>query len=141
MRFAAIDDDGRATGALYDTTSAEIVAHHAAYGETLIPVADLVNTGTDDAPVWEVVPPSPQDRRAAMTVSRFQARAALRVAGLFDAAEAAIAASADPILIEAWASASEFRRTSPSIAAMGAALGLTDEQVDDLFDAAARIEA
>ena len=141
MRYAAIDADGQPTGALYETSSAEIVAHHAAFSESLIPVGDLRNTGTADKPVWEVVPAAIEEVRAAMVVSRFQARAALRQAGLFDAANAAISASEDPILAEAWASASVFSRQSPAIAAMASALGLTDDEVDDLFRAAAQITA
>lgn len=137
MRYAALDAEGRATGALYEAITAEIVAHHTGFGETLIPVADLIETATG----WEVVAPSLEDERAAMVVSRFQARAALRQAGLFEGAEAAIAASGDPILQEAWVSATEYRRPSPSILAMSAALGLTDKQVDDLFRTAAQIEA
>lgn len=141
MRYAVIDADGRATGALYETSSAEIVAHHAAFGESVTPVGDLLNTGTIDDPVWEIVPAPLADVRAAMVVSRFQARAALRQAGLFEAANAAISASDDAILAEAWASASVFSRLSPAIAAMASALGLTAEEVDDLFQAAAQITA
>lgn len=79
--------------------------------------------------------------RSVATASRFQARMALRNAGLFDAAEAAISASGNALLQEAWASASEFRRTSPAILAMGAALGLDDVAVDHLFRDAAQITA
>lgn len=137
MRYAAIDADGRATGALYDATSAGILAHHAAYGETLIPVADLIEA--EDG--WQVIPAPIADLRAAMMVSRFQARAALRAAGLLDQAEALVQASGDQLRIDAWAEAVEIRRLSPMIADLGAALGLSDQQVDDLFRAAALIEA
>ena len=76
--------------------------------------------------------------RAAMVASRFQAKAALMQAGLLDAAEAAIAAS-DTLTRLAWAEAVEYRRDSPAIASIAAALGLTDAQVDDLFRAAMQI--
>lgn len=79
-------------------------------------------------------------RRATMVVSRFQARAALLEADLLDAANAAVAA-ADPIVQLAWADAQEFQRASPTIAALGAALGLTDAQIDELFESAAGITA
>ena len=76
------------------------------------------------------------------SVSRFQARMALRQAGLFDAVEAMMAHPDTPIIaVEAWQAAQEFRRISPTIAAMGQALGLTDEQLDDLFIVAGGIEA
>ena len=75
-------------------------------------------------------------------VSRFQARMALRAAGMFDAVEAMMADPEAPIAaVEAWQTAQEFRRLSPTISAMAQALGLTDEQLDDLFRAAGKIEA
>ena len=76
--------------------------------------------------------------RAAMVASRFQAKAALLQAGLLDAAEAAVAQS-DSLTRLAWIEAVEYRRNSPAILAIAAALGLTDAQVDDLFRAAMQI--
>ena len=76
------------------------------------------------------------------TVSRFQARAALHNAGMLVDVEELIASPAtDPITVIAWQDAQEFRRTSPTIAGMAAALGWTDQQLDDLFIAAALIDA
>ncbi|MGN7867793.1 hypothetical protein [Paracoccus sp. 22332] len=82
-----------------------------------------------------VSPPVPD------VVSRFQARMALRNAGHFDAAEAAIRSSGNDLLIEAWDSAVEFRRMSPSILTLGTALGLSKADIDNLFRAAAQITA
>lgn len=50
-------------------------------------------------------------------------------------------AQADPLTQLAWAEAVEYRRNSPTILALAAALDLSDEQVDDLFRAAMQIEA
>jgi len=76
------------------------------------------------------------------SVSRFQARMALRNAGLFDAADAAMNDPSTPVIaMEAWQTAQIFRRSSPTVAAMAAALGLTDQQLDELFVAAGQIEA
>ena len=74
------------------------------------------------------------------SVSRFQARAALHLAGLLTAAEAAVA-SAGPMVQIAWADAQEFRRDSPTIATLAASIGLTEAQIDDLFREAAQITA
>jgi hypothetical protein len=75
-------------------------------------------------------------------VSRFQARMALRNAGLFDAVDAALTDPSAPIAaVEAWNTAQEFRRQSPTIAAMAQALQLGEEQLDALFRAAGKIEA
>jgi len=77
-----------------------------------------------------------------MVVSRFQARAALHLAGLLETVEAAMASpTADPIVKLAWTDAREFRRSSPSIAAMATQFGWSTEQVDQLFLTARGIEA
>jgi len=78
--------------------------------------------------------------RADMRCSRFQAKAALHAAGLLDDVETAMA-TADRFAQIAWADAIEFRRNSPTIKAMAAALELTDAQIDNLFRAAMQIEA
>lgn len=78
--------------------------------------------------------------RAAMVCSRFQARAALHLEGLLEAAEAAVA-QADPMTRLAWADAREFRRTSPTIAALAGPLGLDDAALDQLFRGAMAISA
>lgn len=74
-------------------------------------------------------------------VSRFQARRALKDAGLFASVESAINASASDFLVDAWNEAAEFRRASPLIAGIAAALGLSSDQLDDLFRDAALIIA
>ena len=142
MKYAVQREDGRYTGVVYDQLKPNITAHHAQYGETLVPVARLDNTGSEDDPVWEPVEPSLEERRAAMTASRMQARVALHQAGLLAAIEAAVAES-DPMVQIAWSDATEFRRTSPTIATLAAALAppLSDEQLDDLFEQAMQVTA
>lgn len=83
-------------------------------------------------------PPAPSEpvpERADM----WQARAALRFAGIYEAADAAILASGNPALIEAWTNGNSFRRDSPAIAQLGQMLGLNSGQIDGLFIAAAGI--
>lgn len=86
---------------------------------------------TEVRPTTDGVPP---------VVSRFQARAALHLAGLLAAAEAAVA-QADAITQLAWKDAIEFRRDSPALNGLAAGLGLTSEQLDELFVTASRIHA
>lgn len=82
------------------------------------------------------------DKRAGMVVSPFQTKAALLQAGLLTQVEAVINDPAtDPLVVLAWNNASEFRRTSPMIAALAAQLNLSDEQLDELFTNAAKIVA
>lgn len=75
-------------------------------------------------------------------VSRFQARAALHLAGLLDDVEALMTAPGTPALAKlAWADAQEFKRNSPTVQTMAAAIGLTEAQLDELFTTAAGIDA
>ena len=87
-----------------------------------------------------IVPVPPAPPYVPYTVTPFQAKAAIYAAGLLPAVEAAIAA-APKVAQLAWSDATEFTRDSPTIAALSAQLGLTSDQVDDLFIAAAAIEA
>lgn len=75
------------------------------------------------------------------SVSRFQAQAAIYNAGLWAQVEAIMQAPDTDMLAKlAWGSAQEFRRTSPLVTELASQLGLTEEQLDDLFIAAAQIE-
>lgn len=110
--------------------------------------ADVAKYGgeIDEALLAEVaaewVPPQPAPQPVPQSVTRFQARAALHLAGLLEQVEAVIADPATPVLAKlAWQDAQEFKRTSPTIAAMSSALGLTDQQLADLFALAAGIDA
>lgn len=89
----------------------------------------LYDGKTFKAPPAPIVP-------APDAVTMRQARLALSRAGVLKAAEDAIAAMEGQAGEEArieWAYAAELRRDHPLIAAMAEALGLTSEQVDDLF--------
>jgi hypothetical protein len=81
-------------------------------------------------------------RRAEMVVTPRQARLALLGAGKLADIETAIAALDEPtkaaVQIE-WEYAVSIERTSSWVVAMTQALGMTDAEVDDLFDQAAQI--
>lgn len=77
-------------------------------------------------------------RRERMKATRFQAKAALMQAGLLPAAEQAVVDADDPMIDLAWTEAS-FERLSPIVQALAAQMGLTDEQLDVLFEAAAQV--
>lgn len=87
-------------------------------------------------------PCMPPAVRIPTLVSRFQARAALAAAGYFEAIDKFMAAlPRTDIRRLAWEDATDFDRTSTTLAAMQQMLGLSDAQVDALFVAAAAIEA
>ena len=95
------------------------------------PPGDAVWSGAG----WIVTEPVPQ------SVSRFQAKAALALAGLLDQANDVVAGSGNTVLQLAWAEATEFKRNSPGINALAPALGLDDAALDDLFRTASGIVA
>ena len=82
-----------------------------------------------------------RERLDAITVSRFQAKAALDDAGLLDQVEAYMSGEDVPRRVKlAWQEAG-FRRGSKMITVIGSELGLTEEQIDGLFIAAQEIDA
>lgn len=125
---------------MYSLTATDIIRRD---DGAFIP-ADSVNGDYQTYLAWVAAGNTPTPYTAPVvipfSVTPFQAKAALLVAGLLPAVEAAIAAAA-PIAQLAWSDATAFTRDSPTIAALSAQLGLTSAQVDDLFIAAASIEA
>jgi hypothetical protein len=84
-------------------------------------------------------PPPPYVAPVPETVSPRQARLALLGIGMLDEVEQALAAIPGAEGAAAridWEYATEVQRKSPLIAALGPALGLTAEQIDDLFRSA-----
>lgn len=92
-----------------------------------------VSEGGEIAPLTLPVPAS---------VSRFQAQAVLHLYGLLPQVQAIMADSETDTLVKlAWESVQEFRRDSPMMLELGDALGLSSEQLDAMFIAAAEIAA
>ena len=75
------------------------------------------------------------ERRSNMACTPRQARLALLSAGVYEAVQTAVASVSDQARIE-WEYATIVERTSPIIAEMMGALGMTDEDLDGLFDLA-----
>jgi hypothetical protein len=104
-----------------------------------------------DAETGEVtrVPFTPEEEAAAeassppvpQVITNFQARAVLIAQGYFDDVNDFVAGLGDATATAAWEYANEVTRSGALVAAVRAALGLTDQQMDDLFIAAAGIEA
>lgn len=110
-----------------------------------------IDTGNPKAQEWTLIPdpPSPQaywDGSAWVEpppyvpyeITRLQGMLMLDQLGLLEQCEQIIAAS-DRTTQMAWDNASKFVRQSPTMVAVGHALGLTDEQLDELFVQAAQI--
>lgn len=74
-------------------------------------------------------------------VSRFQAMASLHYAGHLEAIQSYMDTQADVVQKLAWNTAQVFKRLSPTVITLQPLLGITDEQMDDLFRFAMTIEA
>lgn len=74
-------------------------------------------------------------------VSRYQARMAMLDAGILGDVEVAVQDSNSPSIVIAWQDASVWERTSPTIADIASALGMTDAELDALFIQAATYRA
>ena len=89
--------------------------------------------------VWDVVNYTPEEKRQRMRVTMRQARLALHQAGKLDLVADAINLIPEPdkslISIE-WEYASTVERMSPWMGVMGSALGLSEEELDQLFEIA-----
>ncbi|HEX5362333.1 MAG TPA: hypothetical protein VFW49_14800 [Fluviicoccus sp.] len=101
-----------------------------------------VPTAPQDArQVWQGNEWSPVPVDVPQEVSRYQALAALHLAGKLAAVEAMMEDPAtDQLTVLAWKNALVFKRHSPMVLNMAQALGWTDGQVDDLFITASTIE-
>jgi len=106
----------------------------ARFGFTRADFAEIVSPAM---PVY-VPPPS----TVPQTVSRLQARMALHLAGLLPQIEALMTDPATDMLTKlAWQDAQDFRRNSPTVAALAVLLDLDSAQLDALFVAAQAITA
>lgn len=79
------------------------------------------------------------NRAAIRPVTRRQMLTALHRSGLLTQIDAAVAASGDIEVQIAYKESQEFQRANPFLAQMAAALGFTDEQIDDVFALAATL--
>ena len=133
----------------YDTSLEEIVDCESSVSEGQLPIQwrhcgyyDTAVIGVPDIVVYEdhvVVmtpdPISPESRRSAMQCGALQFRKALRALGKMEAVKAYVE-QADEETQEAWEYATEFRRLNPFIVTGMAALGVSDEDVDAVFELA-----
>jgi hypothetical protein len=101
-------------------------------------LAWLAAGGVPEVMPTTITPASPDP--VPLSVTRFQARAALQLAGLLDDAEAAVAKS-HPLSRIAWEHAHVYRRDSPTVISIGKQLGLSEADMDELFKTAASITA
>lgn len=126
-------------GIVVNTILATVAEAQAAYPDA------MCIDGTDGGIGWTwdgiTLTPPPVIVQIPQSVTRFQARGALLLAGLLDDVETAMAACSDEMAKLAWQYAQEFKRDSPTIAVMATAIGIDDAKLDDLFRVAVGIDA
>ena len=132
--FALLDE----VGTVVNVVQAEPADASAIWGASAVAGASAAIGDTWDGSQFVKPQVAPLPPTVPASVSPYQARQALNVAGLLDAVEAAVAAADRSVQI-AWEYATTIERGSPFISAMKSAIGLTDQQLDDLFIAAAQI--
>lgn len=98
-----------------------------------VSAGDVLDFATDTFSRPEPIIPVPE------VVSRMQALLALDAASLLDDVEALVATQARAAQI-AWANAPDFHRVSPLLNQLWAALGRTQDELDDLFRQAGAIK-
>ena len=77
------------------------------------------------------------NKRKEMVCSNYQARVVLYQVGMIDTIEQIMNSSGvDPLAKYAWEYATEFKRDSPFVLSIGSGIGLTDNQLDQLFEQA-----
>lgn len=97
--------------------------------------ADWVNQGNNAETYYQVIEEVPEK------ISRLQAKAVLSSIGLLTPIEEYMASEAAPILAKlAWSEAQEFRRSSPLVSSIATMYSLTEQQLDELFIEAGKIE-
>ena len=77
------------------------------------------------------------------TIANWRAKAVLALAGLIPAVELALDSMPEPgrtVARYAWDGGADLARNGPTVLALAAALGLTDEQLDAMFTQAASLE-
>lgn len=98
-------------------------------------------TATEDATVEEQIAEYEanklQKRREAMTVSNKDLRLALNDQGVYGDVEGAMAKSTNTTELEIhWSFSTTVNRLDPWVVEVGAALGMSDDQLDELFEVA-----
>jgi hypothetical protein len=88
---------------------------------------------------WEQMQRDEMRARIPSVVTIRQARLALNQVNLLDSINAVIAGSNDKALQIEWEFCTEVKRSWPALVALQPALGLTDQEIDDLFILAATL--
>lgn len=122
----------------YKTPNGQVFAYETLADRLKYGAPDLVEMTAEEMAALTTPPPP----TVPQSVTRFQALAALHLAGYLPAVEAIMAAPETDIMAKlAWQNALSFERSSPLLNGLAGTLGLLSEDLDGLFTIAALIEA
>lgn len=102
-------------------------------------LASLISPATPSRG-WDVARSLAPQPPVPTVIPAWKGKAALREAGLLNAVEAAVAAAGGRVH-DAWIGASEWSRSSDFLLSLATSLGLTTQQVDEMFRAADTIHS
>ena len=150
---ATIKADKEASDALLEATKADAAkqlaeataVHSQAMAETqktIVEAAPALQAAQSEiealkAEVVRLTPPP-----VPPSIKAWQAKAVLQLAALLEPAEAIIAGLSEPnrtVVSSAWSNNADFSRQSPTITSLATALGLSDDQLDAMFQQAAAL--
>lgn len=136
MRYVVFDDDGTLTGSYLQNLRPEHAEHHLEVSEEIAAqwTRYRVNVG-----VLEMLEPPPPTPVVPESITRWQALTILNQSGLLDAVEAYIGSLTDRQAQIDFSAASIWRRDWSWLEDAATALGLTGEQVDQMFIAASAL--
>lgn len=129
---------------LQETLDGEVLRYCDEHGATVEPPTGGARVVREIVPDF-TMPPQPQEIEPAkdvpQSITRLQAKIALSQTGLLEQIQGMMAGlPSTDIQRLAWENALQFERDSAMVNGMAAAIGITQDQLDDLFIAAAAIE-
>jgi hypothetical protein len=123
-------------GSIENITTGEIILPPYNDNILYIEYANWIEAGGVPEVVNELIVEVPQ------SITRFQAKSALLSVGLLETVESLMLTNNVPHQIKlAWTDAQVFYRTSPALNSLASVLGMTSEDLDNLFILGASIEA
>lgn len=126
---------------VYDVETETVSGHNYVYRQETDSVHRVATIIPLPIPTEEELAQQLLQRRQRMICTNYQARVALVQFNIYSMVEAAMQdPQVDPLAKIAWEYAANFYRISPFVSAIGSSLGLTDEQLDDLFEQAMEID-
>lgn len=140
MKYLFLPSDEKSPATTHKRTSDGVFGQFVEFAETATIIGDqsklLSSKEGFDVVVKPVITPPAPTVVVPQSLSNWWAKAAIELAGLTAAVEAAMQSLDEPactVALSAWENGADLDRRGATVLALAAALGLTDAQVDTLF--------